>query len=344
MENKKICCLFTNCKRKYDLSIDRENILHSMRKIILLIIILGVYINHSYSQVDSHFSLFEYSQNVFNPGAAGSNDAMCVTSTHRQQWVGYGNKGEGRPITTIFSFDMPISKISSGVGLGIIQDKIGFQNDIHVKFNYAYRADLDFAILGVGLGLGVINRTINPEWITPGSIGGNNVYLDPTLPHMANKTVFDVNIGATLVSKDYWAGFSITHLTNPTINLNVEVPSRLPQHIYLMGGYNYSLPNPSFDALASLIVQSDRFAKAEFQLNVKLLYEKKFWAGLSYRFTEAFVPMIGLHLVNGISVAYSYDIGMSKIGSMGSHEIMLRYCFNIAKNTTMTRSRNLRRL
>lgn len=317
-----------------------------MRRIVLLIIILGVIVNYSHAQVDSHFSLFEYSQNVFNPGAAGGNDAMCVTSIHRQQWVGFNSGDGGRPITTIFSFDMPISAINSGVGFVINQDMEGFQSDLRLKLNYAYRADLDFAMLGVGIGLGVVHRVINPDWIPPSYLQGGGIYNDPTLPKMQSKNVFDVDFGATLISTDYWAGFSITHLLQPKINYdNVLLPTYLSRQIYLTGGYNFNLPNPSFDILASAIIQADGFFKStEMQFNVKLLYEKKFWGGISYRFTEAIVPMIGVHLLNGLSVGYSYDIGVSKLSSKGSHEIMVRYCFNLGLTKNPTKSRNLRRL
>lgn len=318
-----------------------------MKRIALLIIILGIICNYSYAQVDSHFSLFEYSQNVFNPGAAGNNDAMCVTSVHRQQWVGF-NGGEGRPVTTIFSFDMPINKIKSGLGFVINQDKEGFESDLNLMLNYAYRADLDFAMLGVGLGLGVIHRTLDPDWITPSYSQGQGVgnYTDPILPRMQSKNIFDMNFGATLVGDKFWAGFSITHLLKPNVSYeNISAPSYIPQQLYLVGGYDFSLPNPSFDLLTSAIIQADGFFKStEMQLNAKILYEKKFWAGISYRMTEAIVPMVGIHLLNGISVGYSYDIGLSKISSKGSHEIMLRYCFNIDRKVDPTRSRNVRRL
>ncbi len=321
-----------------------------MKRIILLSVVLGVMINYSRAQADAHFSLFEYSEGAYNPGAAGGNDAMCVTSTHRQQWVGVSlgpnEKGSGRPVTTLFSFDMPINAINSGLGFAITQDIIGFQTDLYLKLNYAYRIKLDFGTIGIGLNLGLVNRQMDPTdgWQTTGSFNGNSVYIDPAIPHMGSVVAFDLGFGATVMSDKYWAGVALSHLTSPKISFSSEMPSRLPLHMYIMGGYNYSLPNPSFDVLFSGIVQTDRFAKAEFQLNAKLLYNKRFWGGLSYRFTEAIVPMIGLHLVNGISVAYSYDVGLSGIGSYGSHELMLRYCFNISGRKDPTSSRTVRRL
>ncbi|PLX08601.1 MAG: hypothetical protein C0596_07015 [Marinilabiliales bacterium] len=92
-----------------------EKLNFSMRRIIpLIIVLMAIFVKYSQAQIDSHYSLFEYAQNVYNPGAACANDALCVNSIHRQQWVGWD---EGRPVTTVFTFDMPINSISSGMGL-----------------------------------------------------------------------------------------------------------------------------------------------------------------------------------------------------------------------------------
>ena len=307
-----------------------------MRKILLTFTLLWLISSNIYSQSDPHFSLFEYTQNMYNPGAAGMNEAMCVTSVHRQQWLGF--KGEGRPITTIFSFDSPVLKNTAGAGFIVTQDKIGVQTDLNIRLNGAYKFNTDAGTIAAGLGIGVINRVMNPNWSTPDQLfNGSTPYSDPTLPHMDNKTVFDINIGGSFISKNYsgtyfWGGLAATHLTQPEVSFSEEIPSYISTHLYIMGGLNYSLPNPSYDLLGSILVQSDRFTKAELQINGKLLYQKKFWGGLSFRFLDAIVPMVGIHLVNGISVGYSYDIVLSKLSTSGSHELMLRYCFNIVKS------------
>lgn len=307
----------------------------------LLVFLGGIFVNYSISQVDPHFSLFEYSQNVYNPGAAGSNNAMCVTSLHRQQWVGFK---EGRPITSLFSFDMPLINIL-GVGLNIQQDIIGFQKDLDVNVNLAYRLELDPGMLGIGLGLGVINRSINGDWRTSGSLEGQPVYLDPNIPHMESKTTFDMNFGASFVGDKFWVGISSTHLLRPVIKYDIDNPSYISRHYYLTGGYEYSLPNPSFDLIGTAMVQSDG-STIEAQINGKLVYNKSFWGGLSYRYSDAIVPMIGVHLINGLSFAYSYDVNLSKIGARtsGSHELMVRYCFNLSTDKTPGRHRGVRRL
>jgi len=200
-------------------------------------------------------------------------------------------------------------------------------------------------MLGIGLGLGVINRAIDGNWITNESLNGGTIYEDAAIPHMESKTAFDMNFGATLVGEVYWVGVSATHLLKPTINFEVDLPSYISRHYYLTGGYNYALPNPSFDLLASALVQSDG-STMEFQINAKMLYNKSFWGGVSYRYNDAIVPMVGVHLINGLSFGYSYDIVTSKVGSYtsGSHELMVRYCFNLDPGKTPGRYRSVRRL
>lgn len=336
-----------------------------MKRFLVIILILGLTANAIIAQVDAHFSLFEYTQNIVNPGAAGGSDGMCFSTSHRQQWVGFQVKNvnsgstettdqSGRPISTTFSFDMPLNAIHSGIGLAVLQDKLGFQSDIQMKLNYAYRFEIkDFANIGIGLGLGIVNRTLNPSWITFNEFTNmGQTYDDPLLPRMGTITVFDLNIGATMYGPNYWAGIACTHLTSPKMNYSDVTPSRLAQQLYFMGGYTFNLGNPSYDLATSAIIQTDRISAVDFQVNAKFMYQKKFWAGISGRI-DAIVPMVGAHLAMGgvgnLSVGYCYDIPLSaklgyKSGIKGSHELMARFCFNITKEKGKTGVTTVRRL
>ncbi|PID95495.1 MAG: hypothetical protein CSA94_01310, partial [Bacteroidetes bacterium] len=143
----------------------------------MLVAIVG----STFAQNDAHFSLFEFNTLNYNPGYAGSNDAICVTAVHRQEYVGFES---GRPQTTVLSFDMPINAISSGVGLTVFQESIGFQKEISVAGTYAYRLALETGTLGFGANFGYINRSIDGDWVTPESLDGGSIYSDPAVPHM----------------------------------------------------------------------------------------------------------------------------------------------------------------
>ena len=68
------------------------------------------------------------------------------TLIHREQWVGF----DGRPMTTIFTGDMPIALLHGGVGLNIVQDQIGQFKDVDVKLEYAYHYNLGPGKLSIG--------------------------------------------------------------------------------------------------------------------------------------------------------------------------------------------------
>lgn len=296
----------------------------------------------SLGQSDPHFSLFEFNKLGYNPGFAGANQAICVSSIHRQQWVGFG---EGRPQTTILNFDMPLDAISSGVGLNIIQESIGFYNDLYIYGNYAYMFELGYGSLGIGAKIGVINKSVDGDWDSPESLRGGQVFTDPAIPHMESKVAFDAGLGMFYRYDNLYAGLSVTHLLEPKFKFDIEKVPFLKRHFYLVGGYNYQLPSPTFELQPSIMLQTDA-ASVEVNLGAKLVYNKKFWGGLSYRYNDAIVPMVGVHLLNGLSFAYSYDLVLGDMSSYtsGSHELMIRYCFNASFNRTPGRYRSVRRL
>lgn len=315
-----------------------------MRSLTLTILILLATVGITVAQSDAHFSLFEFNTLNYNPGYAGSNEAICVTSIHRQQWVGF----EGRPQTTVFMADMPIKTISSAVGITVFQESIGSQKDLNISATYAYRLELDYGTLGIGLNAGVFSRSMNGDWISPESLNGDPVYGDPLIPHMDSKMAFDVGLGLFYRYDNFYVGLSSLHLTEPILKFNEVDDSKNPyvkRHYYLVSGYVLQLPNPMFELKPAVLVQSD-MATVEFSINGQLIYNKKFWGGLTYRYNDAVVPMVGINLLNGLSVGYSYDIVISDLASFtgGSHELVVRYCFDVGRGGGPGRYRSVRRL
>ncbi|MFC2101020.1 PorP/SprF family type IX secretion system membrane protein, partial [Bacteroidota bacterium] len=135
------------------------------------------------------------------------------------------------------------------------------------------------------------------------------------------------------IKEKVYAGFSTSQLSESTVE-NTSTPSTfsLTRHYFIQGGYQWTLPsNPSFQILPSVLVKTD-FTSAQYDINALLLYNNRFWGGLSYRIQDAVVILLGMNWKN-FRFGYSYDLTTSAIGSegrsSGSHEIMLRYCFTI---------------
>ncbi|PIP54591.1 MAG: hypothetical protein COX07_04505 [Bacteroidetes bacterium CG23_combo_of_CG06-09_8_20_14_all_32_9] len=305
-----------------------------MRKLISLWIL--VFVSFClFAQQDPQVSLNKYNLLPVNPGFAGSNEAICVSLLYRQQWIGF----EGAPKTMIFSGDMTIPSISSGVGINILNDNLGFEKNILLNLAYAYRLKVGEGSLGLGLGLGFLNKSLDGEWITPDKLNGisQNPYDDPAIPHSENKYVFDANFGAFYRSKEdkIYGGISSTHLTQPDLKYETGKMPFVARHYYIIAGSFIELPDKNWGLWPSAFMKSDGKTN-QYDINLMVEYRRQFRAGLSYRFGDAIVAMVGFTTQSNITFAIAYDLTISKLKSYesGSVEFLAKYCFTIAKVDT----------
>jgi type IX secretion system PorP/SprF family membrane protein len=270
---------------------------------------------------------------------------ICATALNRQQWVGF----KGAPSTTLFDVSAPISlfKRKHGVGLVIETDNVGFDKDLNLSAVYSYLLDLNIAKLGIGINLGIINKTIDPTWNIPDGEGFVQPDEDPLIPtSKENFVAFDAGLGVYLNADKYYASLSVTHINQPKIKYTKEetkVISYVSRHYYLTAGYDVQLTNPSFELLPSVFAYSDGKI-IQFNITSLLRYNKKVWGGVSYRAGDAVIGIIGFELFNGIRIGYSYDYPLSDIrkNTSGSHEFMVNYCFDLSLGKSPMRYKSIR--
>ena len=121
----------------------------------------------SMAQQDPQFSMNMFGNMGINPGYAGSQGLMTASVINRQQWMGF----TGNPKTTLFSANTPIKPfgINSGVGLSILDDRLGFEKNMSLNISYAYRLSIGSGNLGIGISGGFLNKTLQGEWSIPDS-------------------------------------------------------------------------------------------------------------------------------------------------------------------------------
>jgi len=96
----------------------------------------------------------------------------------------------------------------------------------------------------------------------------------------------------------------------------------------MIGGYEFTMPNtPAIDILPSVMIKTDG-SSVQYDLSALLRYNNKIWGGLTYRYQDAAAIILGMQYQE-FNIGYSYDIPLSAIGSYGSHEIRVGYCFKI---------------
>jgi type IX secretion system PorP/SprF family membrane protein len=323
-----------------------------MKKIFTtLTVALAAITSVSFAQQDPQFTQFMHSKLIYNPGYAGTSEAICANVLYRQQWVNF----PGAPKTGLLSFDMPIGQLPIAIGLNVMSDQIGFDKTLFARLALSYNRHIGAGVLGIGIDGGILQKQFNGTWVTP---DGNGVY-DANIPNYTsgtstittnpnlNKLSYDVGFGAyyTIANKMY-VGISSTHLAAQDIKAGGDVRFALARHYYLVGGYTFDLTQ-EHSLSPNVKVKSDG-ASTQLDVNLTYSYKRTLSVGVSYRMQDAIAPMIGYRFQNGalkgMRAGYSYDVTMSKIKgySSGTHEISLGYCFNVKKPKKITSYQNAR--
>src|SRR5687768_3309095 len=126
------------------------------------------------AQQDPQFTQWMFNKLIYNPGYAGTSGAICGVAQYRQQWASF----PGAPKTIAFSGDMRLAMLPIGVGLNVISDKIGAINTTFIRGAASYNiTKLAGGTLGLGIDIGVLQKKINDEWITP-----EPLKADPSIP------------------------------------------------------------------------------------------------------------------------------------------------------------------
>jgi type IX secretion system PorP/SprF family membrane protein len=282
-----------------------------------------------------------FSTLTYNPGVAGTSGMICATAITRQQWVGF----TGAPLTTTFNVSAPVSpfRIESGIGLIVESDQIGFDSDINISGIYALLVNMGTGKLGIGINLGVMNKTLDPEWNIPSGDGFTSPDQDPLIPvNKESFVAFDAGLGLYYNADKYYAGLSVRHLNQARFRYTKGEPY-LTRHYYLTAGYNLQLPDPALELLPSVYAFSDGRA-LQASVTTMLRYNKKVWGGVSYRAGDALTGIAGIELFNGIRIGYAYDFPLSVIrkNTMGSHELMVNYCFDLRMGKSRSKYKSIR--
>ena len=310
-------------------------------KNVVLILFFSLSLSGLFAQQDKLITNFMYDKMSINPGKTGidMNNSICATSIYRNQW----DKVNGAPNSAVLNIEGNFSRLfKGGLGLAFYHDAIGFSRQNNLLLNYSYPIQIgNVGVLGLGLGIGIINYGIEPNWVPPTTAN------DLSLPVGFAATNLDANFGAYFQGKDFYAGLSSTHLSESLLEKSVaglDQNYQTARHYYLMGGKTFDdVLNGKIDA--QVLMRTD-LVKLSFDLNARYFYSLNnhdLYGGISYRNSDAIAILLGYSPIDKFTFGYSYDLTINKLASVsrGSHEIVLKYCYNF-KTPKVTISRNPR--
>jgi len=307
-------------------------------KIIAVVALFLAFVNTSKGQYDAMFTQYMFNEMFINPAYAGSKEAMSATLLHRQQWVNF----PGRPVTTTFSLHGPLMQNKMGLGVSVLNEKIGVLNRNLAYVSYAYRLKLDKnSTLAFGLMAGIHNQISKFSELKTNNDGTTDTQFSANSPSLISP---NFGSGIYYTNKTFYAGvsvprmiddnfkFSSSGVAEQTLNFS---PNRY--HYYLTLGNMFTITS-DLKLKAQAMVKAVQNAPLQYDVNANFLIKDFIWAGLAYRSGSSASAVVGVQINPQFLVCYSYDYGINSIQkySQGSHEIMLNYLFSYKGKKVVT--------
>ncbi|SEB07217.1 type IX secretion system membrane protein, PorP/SprF family [Flavobacterium gillisiae] len=271
----------------------------------------------SFAQQDAQFTQYMYNTININPAYAGSRGALSVFALHRTQWVGL----DGAPVTNAVSVNTPFNNSRLGLGVSIINDKIGptHENTISADLSYTVptseKVKLSFGVKATANLFDLDVTRLNP------------VDDDPSLHDYNNKFSPNIGAGVYLHSDKAYVGLSIPNFieTNRYDDNEVAIFKEKINY-YLIAGYILDL-NSSIKFKPALLTKMVKGAPLQVDVSGNFMFNDKFVLGVAYRWSAAVTAMAGFQISDAMYIGYGYDLETTNLDNYnsGSHEIFLRY-------------------
>ena len=273
------------------------------------------------AQQDPEYTQYMYNTMAVNPAYAGSTGNLEAALLYRSQWIGI----PGAPETQSFSLQTPLRNEKIGLGLSIVNDKIGPSDELYLDGNFSYSIPLGYEQrLAFGLKAGM--RMLNIDWSKGRYYDSNDVLLNQNINNQAKLAV---GAGVYYYTDKWYVGLSVPSFIQSTYYDDVQESIDYDRlHYYLMGGYVFDL-NPNLKFKPAFLVKAVSGAPITADISANFMIQEKFVIGGAYRTDDSVSILAGFQIAPSFFLGYSFDYTVSELNKYndGSHEIILRYQF-----------------
>ena len=294
---------------------------------IFLFILAAQLIN---AQQEPQYTQYLFNTLSVNPAYAGNRGVLSFTGLYRSQWVGL----DGAPETANFNVHSPIGKGKVGLGLSIINDRIGNGVNQETEFDIAFSYTIQTSAVGK-LSFGV-------------NAGGQLLSLDFTrLSQFTTELTADNNIdnrfspniglGAYYHTQKFYLGLSVPNLletdffdSQSTLSdgrtTNFVGSERITY--FLIGGYVFDIA-PLWKFKPAFLARSISGSPLGLDLSANFLFNDKLTLGVGYRLDAAVTGLVGFQLTDSLMLGLAYDRETTELGRTefndGTFEVFLRF-------------------
>ncbi len=282
----------------------------------------------SFAQQDPMYTQYMFNLQTVNPAYAGSWESMGFMVLTRQQWVGF----DGAPTSQTFTFQTPLNKENIGLGVTVVNDKIGLEKRFTVGVDYSYRIKLNNKVsFRFGLKGGFTNYNNN---LSRYKLDSKNTPDDYFQGEVDQKFMPNVGVGAFLYAKNFYIGASAPKLIENKFENNINNYSSYAElrHFFLTGAYVFDL-SKDLKFKPTMLTKATLGSPAQVDLSANFLIKEKFWLGGTYRTGDSFGFIAQWIFDKKLRVGYAIDFTTTELRSYhnGIHEIMVSYELNFLK-------------
>ncbi|MDR7371929.1 type IX secretion system membrane protein PorP/SprF [Flavobacterium aquidurense] len=297
-----------------------------MKRLIFVLMFFSVVCS---AQQDAQFTQYMYNTISVNPAYAGSRGVLSVFGLYRTQWVGL----DGAPETSSFSMNTPLNNSKLGLGISLVNDKIGptNENTLSADLSYSVPTSETFKLsFGIKATANIFNLDVSKLSFEDQG--------DPQFQDLDNKFTPNIGAGVYWHSDKAYLGFSVPNFIETNrYDDNDTAIFKDKINYYFMAGYVFDL-NYDVRFKPALLTKMVQGAPLQVDVSGNFMFYDKFVLGLAYRWSASISAMAGFQVSDGLYIGYGYDHETTNLRrySSGSHEIFLRYEFfkNYGKMTS----------
>ena len=285
-----------------------------------------------FGQQRVQFTQYMFNPLVINPAYAGIDGPLSVNLINRKQWTGI----ENAPSTQTFSAHSLFKNERVGLGLTLVNDKIGVHRNFTLMTSYAYHLTINpETLLSMGLQGGF--RKITSDYASLMTASTN----DPKLASAPlRESFFEFGFGLYLRHKKLTIGFSAPEVLPKTIGVSDTASIKLRSaNSFLMTRYRFTV-NESVELEPGLLFKYMPGLDFSYDVNFNLIFRRVLTTGLSYRKNESVDFIFKAQVNPQLQFGYAYDHPVGNVAriSNGSHELMIQYLFHfVSRNVPSPR-------
>ncbi len=297
-----------------------------MKKVIsILALVIATGTVELKSQQDPQFTHYMYNTVNVNPAYAGTRDVFNINLLHRSQWVGL----DGAPTSQTLSFNTPLRNKKMGVGLSVVNDRIGPINQTFIYADYSYTVKLTEKMkLSFGMKAGI--NWFQPKISSLSTVQGN----DPSFIEASATNTIKPNIGAGIyLHHDNWyVGVSSPRLVENKFKLgsisNDTASLKENRHTFFIAGCIIPVTK-DLKLKPTVMVKTVVNSPISIDATLEALIYNKFSLGAGVRVNDSFYAMLGYQFSTQFKASFAYDYTTTRLQNInnGTIEIMLNYDF-----------------